>query len=50
MKFFLIYAVSQSFIDGAIMGDLTVLEFYPLKIGIDFVLKNKLTMLFTVCV
>ena len=43
-KFFLIYAVSQSFTDGTIMGNMTVLEFYPLKIGIDFVLKDMLTL------
>ena len=46
---FLIYAVSKSLADSAVMGHLRVFLFCPCEISIHFFGKNKLMLFFAVC-
>ena len=45
----LVDAVGKGPADRTVMGDLGILLFYPCEIGVHFILKEKLTLLQTIC-
>ena len=49
MILFLIYAVSKSLANRAVMGYLGVFLFCPCEISLHFFRKNKLTLFFAFC-